>query len=178
MEHCSHCGAILRKHCYYCGGIADTKDHIPPQTVRKRFPELALSMAFETIDCCRRCNGLLCASYPWSKDERRAKMQLFLTQESKKKKKNKKSSIIFDGQKPEMKKLPLIRPVQNTPAISWNGEVADPWRWSSDVNYCTTPSGQERACPLVGCAIDRAHSHEATLEGERQTMTWSENTNG
>src|SRR3977135_329746 len=39
------------KRCAYCGGIANTRDHVPPKAIlRKPFPELI------TVPACRDCN--------------------------------------------------------------------------------------------------------------------------
>lgn len=44
--------------CFYCGVLADTKDHITPQSVRAH-------ANFETVQCCRECNSLLGAAEPF-----------------------------------------------------------------------------------------------------------------
>jgi len=44
--------------CYYCGLPADTIDHVVPQTLLDRLPELHCSPTLEadTVPACRECN--------------------------------------------------------------------------------------------------------------------------
>jgi len=47
--------------CYYCGRPGDSRDHVPPRTMRDRLSDLGLRDRYEFIDvaCCHECNCLL-----------------------------------------------------------------------------------------------------------------------
>ena len=61
--------------CTYCGQLADSRDHVPPQSVRPHLEEVGLSWQYEfvTVRCCRECNSALGARPPWTVAGRRAK---------------------------------------------------------------------------------------------------------
>lgn len=65
--------------CTYCGLVSDTKDHVPPQSVRpflesvgeKRFP-------FLLVPACRECNCALGAKTLWTVRERKEYIKRWL----------------------------------------------------------------------------------------------------
>lgn len=45
--------------CVYCGEIATTVDHVPPQTCRDRFEQCGRVYAPDLVPACRECNSML-----------------------------------------------------------------------------------------------------------------------
>ncbi len=59
--------------CYYCGDVADTIDHVPPQVSRPNLMMLGLwkRYPFVEVQCCRECNTLLGCRPLWTLTERK-----------------------------------------------------------------------------------------------------------
>jgi hypothetical protein len=50
--------------CFYCGELADTKDHITPHSTEN--PGLVKWLGRDTVNCCRECNNILGTNYPYN----------------------------------------------------------------------------------------------------------------
>ena len=48
--------------CFYCGDLADTKDHVEPHACGS--PSAAKWLGRDTVSACRECNSLLGSAYP------------------------------------------------------------------------------------------------------------------
>jgi hypothetical protein len=60
--------------CIYCGVVADTIDHVPPQSARPRIIQMGMvsHYHFRTVPACRECNCALGTRSPWSLVDRKA----------------------------------------------------------------------------------------------------------
>ena len=54
--------------CFYCGDLASTRDHITPQSVCSDYGKKFAGV--EVVNCCRECNALLGANFPFNMLER------------------------------------------------------------------------------------------------------------
>lgn len=71
--------ADLSDPCYYCGVIADTKDHVPPLSVRSRLITLGIDRwTFVEVPACRECNNALGARSLFTLTERKRYMKAWL----------------------------------------------------------------------------------------------------
>lgn len=59
--------------CEYCGNVADTIDHVPPQCIRPTLINLKLTNRFPffEVKACRECNSLLGKRMLWTFRQRK-----------------------------------------------------------------------------------------------------------
>lgn len=53
--------------CFYCGDLADSKDHITPHSTKGRKKRCWKT---DTVRCCRDCNTLMSDAFPYNFSER------------------------------------------------------------------------------------------------------------
>ncbi len=65
--------ALAEWRCTYCGDIADSIDHDPPTSTRRRLRDIGLDheYAFVEVRCCRECNSALGDDGGWTVRERK-----------------------------------------------------------------------------------------------------------
>jgi 5-methylcytosine-specific restriction endonuclease McrA len=59
--------------CFYCGLVADSLDHVPPQAARPAIVAfgLAARSPFRIVPCCRECNSAMGFHAPWTLEARK-----------------------------------------------------------------------------------------------------------
>lgn len=77
--------------CFYCGSIADTRDHITPHATEKKNSDKR-QWSTDYVNACRECNSILSDNFPWSFYDR----VMYLHDTFKKKKKLNKPFVEWD----------------------------------------------------------------------------------
>lgn len=74
------------KTCYYCGQLATTIDHVPPQSARIELHSLGLTTKFPffEVGACKECNSALGARGIWTLAGRKRYIKAFLQKKYKK----------------------------------------------------------------------------------------------
>lgn len=72
--------------CFYCGIVANSIDHVPPQSARERLTELNLMDKYPYIEvpACRECNSALGARGIWLLPKRKEYIKRYLRRKYKK----------------------------------------------------------------------------------------------
>lgn len=77
--------------CFYCGSIADTRDHITPHSTERPSSQKR-QWSTDYVNACRECNTMLGNSFPWSLYDR----IMYLHDKFKKKKKLHRAFVEWD----------------------------------------------------------------------------------